>query len=130
MDTVTWKEYFELAAALLAFYAIFRVILWWEMGYFRMEDAVRKFFSKRPPEPKHMDLEGHPIDTTQLVERVRDVRQDFSSEAQAHRPGSLNRSALVESRREEIAKLSFFQKPPPELEAPDHEHPSLMLLTL
>lgn len=114
---IGWKEYFELVAGLLGIYAVLRAGIWWQFGQ----------YFKRFPSGKRMVCDGHPIETSPLTERLREVRQDYSAEAHAHRPLFFKRSLLLESKREEIAKLAFFQKPPPVLEPPDHEHPSLLL---
>ena len=105
------KEYFECAGVLLLVYGIFRVVIGLEL---------RNDFKPLPPsEPS--DIQSHPIDTSPLVQRLEEVRQDYAAEAQM-RPPSAKKPRLIAERREEIAKLAFFQKPPPEPE------PGLVLL--
>jgi hypothetical protein len=55
------------------------------------------------------------------------VRRDYAAEARAH-PSSTDKPMLVEEARANLAKLAFFQKPPPEPEPPEKEHGSSPLL--
>jgi hypothetical protein len=112
------KEYFECAGVLLVVYGVFRVVIGLQL---------RNDFKPRPPsEPSN--IQSHPIDTSPLAHRLEEVRQDYATEAHAH-PASAKTPLLVEQRRAEMAKLAFFQKPPPAPEPPEQE-PRLMLLTL
>ena len=116
---ITWKEYFEFAAALMGIYAVFRVFIW--LGF-------RNDFREVDMQSERSGMENHPIDTSHLAERVEEVRRDHAAEAQAH-PGGGKKPLLVAERRAEIAKLGFFQRPPPEPEPPEQEH-GLVLFTL
>lgn len=118
MVMVTWKDYLECAATLLAVYGVFRIIIWFEL---------RNDF-KRVPESAPSGIQSHPIDTTQLEHRLQEVRRDYAAEAQTH-PQPVNKPALVEERRAEIAKLPFFQKPP-EPEPVEKEPGTPLLLAL
>jgi len=102
-------------------YGIFRVIIGFEL-----RNDFRPIPRSERSEPSN--FEAHPIDTLPLVHRLEEVRQDYAGEAQAH-PASAKTPLQVAERRAEIAKLAFFQKPPPAPEPPEHEQ-GLMLLTL
>ncbi len=112
-------DYFITLATLLGVYAFFRVIIWLELR------------NDLKPVSRSASYKGksHPIDTTQLEHRLEEVRRDFAAEAQTH-PSAANKPLLVEQRRAEIAKLAFFQKPPPEPEPPEKEPGSPMLFAL
>lgn len=62
-----------------------------------------------PPEPVH--LEGHAIETGQLASRVQQVREEIeiAEPGSPARSASFKRAFLVENKREEMAKLDFFQ---------------------
>ena len=121
--TVTWTEYFECAGALLVIYALVRTLVWAQL---RLE--LRGGLGSRP-ESEPSNLQSHPIDTTELEHRLQEVRRDYAAEAHAH-PSAVNKPLLVAERREEIAKMAFFQRPPPEPELPEKEHGSPLLLAL
>jgi len=114
----TWKEYLELVGILLGVYAFFRVIIWMQFRW-----------DSRPALPsKNPNYTCCPIDASPLAERLRDVRQDYRAQARAHQPFFVKRALLVASRREQMAKLAFFQKPQPEPSG--QEPPSMLLLAL
>ena len=116
---VTAREYFEFMAVLLGIYGVFRFIIWLEL---------RDDFRPLPPS-ESSDAKAHPIDTSPLAHRLEEVRQDYALETQAH-PALANKPLLVEERRAEIAKLAFFQKPPPAPEPPEHEQGLPIMLAL
>jgi hypothetical protein len=114
MDAV---DYFEVVAAMLGIYAIIRVTIW-------LQDRI----DFRPPQSESSNCEAHSIDTSQLAQRMEEVRRDYVAEAHAHPPSS-KQPLLVEQRRAEIAKLAFFQKPP-EPGQSEQEHGLPVLLAL
>jgi hypothetical protein len=115
----TWPAYFELVAALLGIYGVFRVVIWIQF---------RRDFQPLPPS-KLANYKGQAIDPSHLAERLREVRRDYTA-AVRKQPSSFKRPGLVKSKREQFAKLAFFQRPPPEQETPDQEHSSLLLLSM
>jgi len=125
---ITWATYFEAVGVLLLIYGVVRTLIWME---YRMEtprtdgeDEFRRVQRLEPP-----NMESHAIDATQLKQRVEEARRDFVAEARMH-PSVTNKPLLVEERRQEIAKLAFFQKPPPEAEISEKEHGAPLLLAL
>jgi hypothetical protein len=121
--TVTLLEYYEFAAALFVIYLLVRTLIWAQLRMELREDSESRLES----EPSN--VQSHPIDTTELEHRLQEVRRDYAAEARAH-PSAVNKPLLVAERREEIAKMAFFQKPPPEPESPGKEHGSPLLLAL
>jgi hypothetical protein len=109
------SQYFEMVAALLGVYGVFRLIIWWEF---------RNGFCSTPPSAPST-IQGHTIDTSHFADRLEKIRHGYATEA--HPPSSM-KPLLVEERRAEIAKLAFFQRPPP-AELPEPEH-RLFLLAL
>jgi hypothetical protein len=101
-------EYFEIAGVLFAAYCVIRFVIWTEL-----RRDIR-------PDPPSRPFEGaiNAIDTTVLSDRLQHVRRDYHVEKPAQ-SDSFKRSQLVKSRQEKIARLAFFQKPPPE--PPEHE---------
>jgi hypothetical protein len=93
---------------LFAVYCVFRFIIWTELG----------FDMRQVPPSKPYDGAVRAIDTKVLSVRLQDVRRDYVVEKPV-KSDSFKRALLVNSRQEEIARLAFFQKPPPE--APEHE---------
>jgi hypothetical protein len=106
-----WATYFELVGTGLAFYALMRLAIGWELR-------------ERPPKfPRHQSPgpAGQGIDTSALTGRVEKLRED--AHAGAAKPTEpFKKPWLVEERRREIGKNRYFQKPPvPEQEPPEHE---------
>ena len=106
-------DYFEIAGVLFAAYCVIRFIIWTELRLNTQPDT--------PSKPYDGPIKS--LDTTVLSHRLQNVRRDYHVEKPAQ-SDSLKQSLLVRSRREEIAKLAFFQKPPPEPppEPPEHDH--------
>ena len=106
-------EYFVTMGVLFLFYAIIRFGLWWQL----------RLPSDPPSQPS--DLTKEPIDTRPLAGRLEQVRQDYHPAKPAPQ-SDFKRPLLVELKREDIARTSFFQRPPPPPEpppeTPDHEH--------
>src|SRR5208282_4936685 len=96
---VTWTDYFECAGALLGIYGVFRIIIWLQF---------RNDFPPPPPS-KPSNIQSHTIDTSPLAHRLKEVRRGYAAEPQA-RPVSEGKPLLVAERREEVAKLAFFQR--------------------
>ena len=100
-------DYFAIVGVLFAAYCVIRFIIWTEMR-----------LDTRPVQPsKPFDGAGKAIDTKVLSGRLQDVRRDYTVEKSA-KPDSFKQSLLVRS-RQEIARLAFFQKPPPQ--PPEHD---------
>ncbi len=101
-------EYFEIAGLLFVAYCVIRFIIWTEL---------RRDTRSDPPS-RPFDAAINAIDTRVLSDRLQQVRQDYNTELSA-KSDSFKRTLLVNRRQEEIARLAFFQKPPPE--PPEHE---------
>jgi hypothetical protein len=101
--------YFETMAVMLAFYCLARWLIWAEL----QPPAV-----KEPRRPWSAEPPGKAIDGSPLCDRLQHVRQDYLMERPAG-PQSFKQPLLVESKRAEVAKQAFFQKPPPEPEEPE-----------
>jgi hypothetical protein len=92
------KDYLELAGALTVIYCVFRFGMDWQL---------------RPPrEEPYTGPEGKAIDASILAQRVDEVRQDHSV-GMSPKQESFKRPQLVKERQAEIARMAFFQKPPP-----------------
>lgn len=94
-------EYFEIAGALFLMYAVVRFGIWQSL---RLPDDV-------PPERISKEP-GKPIDATVLSERLQHVRREHQRASPAQ-PMSFKQALVLEAKREEVARLAFFQKPPP-----------------
>ena len=117
---VTWKDYFEIAGALLGSYAFFRVVIWLH--------SRNDFVPIEPARPRSepSDIQNQAIDTSWLAERVEQVKQNYAAEALKY-PSASKKALLLEERRGEVAKKDFFQRPPPEAKPPEHEQGWLLL---
>jgi hypothetical protein len=102
-------EYFELMGLMFGVYCFARFIFWLEMR--------PRTYIPRPLQPGD---EGKAINTTALSERLQHVREDYAA-GLAHQSPDFKRALAVERKREEIAKLAFFQEAPPP-ETPEEEH--------
>jgi hypothetical protein len=116
---VTWKDYFEIAGALLGSYAFFRVVIWLQ---FRND-----FVPIEPARPRSepSDIQNQAIDTSRLAERVEQVKQNYAAEPLKY-PSASKKALLLEERREELVKKGFFHRPP-EPKPPEHEQGWLLL---
>jgi hypothetical protein len=101
-------EYFEIAGVLFVAYCVIRFFIWTEL----------RLDTRPDPPSKPFDGAIKPIDTKALSHRLQDVRRDYTVEKPAQ-SDSFKRALLVNHRQEEIARLAFFQKPPPG--PPEHE---------
>jgi len=114
-ESIISVDYFIIFGVLLTGYCIVRMLIWSHFGLYA---------PPRPPsEP--FDQPGKPIDTSPISNRLQQVRQDH--QVQPHGPrSSFKQSLLVESRREQLAQLRYFQRSPPP-EPAEEEHGSTML---
>src|ERR1700743_1652023 len=58
------------------------------------------------------DLPGHSIDTRPLSSRVQHVREELTDAKVPVKAAGYKRALMVESKRQQVAKLAFFQSPP------------------
>ena len=109
------KEYFEVFGVLLGLYAFFRLFIW------------SAFWVDSHPPPSSGDWEAHPLDASHIAQRLQEVRQDYTRKARA-RGATSAKQFRVGERRKKIAKLAFFQRPPPPApEPPEHDHGLLFI---
>jgi hypothetical protein len=106
-------EYFEMVAVGVLIYCIFRALHWLDLR-------------RRDRPAADTDWTGKPLDAPTLANRLRQVRQDYPAEIQS-RPPSLNRPLLIERKRQELATLAFFHKPPPPEPAEEEHRPTSLL---
>ena len=99
-------EYFILVGILFAGYVCMRVwVVWYAQN-----------LPKAPEEPEGSDgPEGKGIEIQELSDRIQRVREEWHEDKPATQTNSFKRELLVESKREQMAKMSFFQNPPPPL---------------
>lgn len=93
-------EYFVLVAILFAAYVCMRVmVVWngWELP---------------KPERPVEDYAGKGIDAEELSHRVQNTRKKLQDRRAALQATGFKRDVLVGDKREQIAKLAFFQNPP------------------
>jgi hypothetical protein len=104
------RDYFTIAGVLFVLYCIARVPFWCDQR-----------LAKRLPREWHGS--GHAVDASPLVTRLQRVREENYAGV-AGRPAPFKREALVESKRQELAQMAFFQRPvtpePPPEEHQDH----------
>jgi hypothetical protein len=83
-----------------------------------------------PPLPKHpRPMLGKGIDVTDVSERVKHLREELKENKVPGTHPDFKRALRVESKREEIAKLAFFQTPHPQpSEDSEHGHPLNLIL--
>lgn len=93
-------DYFILVAILAGCYLVARL-------------AIAESFRLPKPPLERSFGEGHPLDTTSLVGRVQQVREEMPNKASSNQFAQFKRAQLVENKREQMAKLDFFQPPPP-----------------
>jgi hypothetical protein len=89
-------QYLETVAVLFGIYLALRMLIWWQLRLPRRR-------------PYWEDDPGPAIDATRLVDRLEQVRRDYES-GLAGRPASFKKPLLVEQRREELEKLSYFRR--------------------
>ncbi len=106
------RDYFEIAGVLLGAYCVIRFIIWTEL----------RLDTRPVPPSKPYDGTVKPIDSKALADRLQDVRKGYAEGSS--KSDSIKRALLVKNRQEEIGRLAFFQKSPPESppEPPEHEH--------
>jgi hypothetical protein len=111
----TQTEYFILMAVLFAGYLFMRVFVVWS---FRLP--------KPPPEQGDHSCNG--IDAGELSSRVQHVREKLLEPKPASQTNSFKRELLVQGKREQVAKLAFFQSPPPPPPEPQEPEQGFHLL--
>lgn len=104
-------EYFIIMLAMLVVYPVLRYVV-----VSTFDDALRLSKIRRADS----QLDGHSLDANPLANRVRQVREEISGKNSSNQFKEFKRSALVESKRQELARLRFFQ-PPPNAPAPERE---------
>jgi hypothetical protein len=108
-------DFFIAFGVMFTGYCVVRVALWWEFQRYSYRPASTPF-----------NGQSQAIDTSSLSKRLEQMRQNH--EVQPHgQPPSFKKSLLVESRREQLARSGFFQKPP-QSEPPEEEHGMTVLL--
>ena len=82
-----------------------------------------------PPAPREtIQPDGHPIDTRQLTNRLQHVREELAEIKSPAQSTAFKRALLVQSKREQLVKLNFFQIPQPTPPEPESEHGAFLLL--
>ena len=113
-------EYFIILILLLVMYPMLRyaaVGVW---------EGVRELV-KTPRDEKWAD--SHSLDTASLTDRVQQLREKIPARKSNNQFKEFKRSALVESKRQEMAKRAFFQPPPPaSVSEPEDDKHSFLLL--
>jgi hypothetical protein len=110
--------YFGTMGVMLAVYCLFRWLAWLELG---------SPMADEPTVHKTDETPGKAIDAMPLCDRLQQVRHDYLTERPAA-PPSFKQSLRVESKRAEVAKQAFFQKPPEALPEEREERLTLMLV--
>jgi hypothetical protein len=113
-----WIEYFILVGTLFLIYCLVRFLFWLETD---------GFDHPLPPESNSVQEPANPIDTSPLSTSVQRAREDYQAAIQNRTPPS-ERALRLKSRREELAQLPFFHKPP--RPAPPTEVPPVLTLLL
>ena len=117
MTMSTQTEYFVFVAILSASYLCMRFAVLW---YWR---------SLPPKETETWDHVGKGIDAEELSGRVQHVRKEWREKKSALQSDAFKRELMVASKREQMAKLSFFQSaapPPAEPQEPEQGFHLLM----
>src|ERR1700722_20492332 len=64
-----------------------------------------------PPPEKPTEFNGKVLDTEELLGKVQQARAEMTAPKSPSPHPTFKRALMVESKREEIARLSFFQNP-------------------
>ena len=93
-------EYFILMAILFGGYVCMRIFVVW--------------YAQNLPEAEHEpeDFTGKGLEIGELSDRVHRVRENWHEPRTASQANGFKRGLLVASKREQVVKLAFFQKPP------------------
>ena len=122
MNNWNWAEYFAIVGVLLVYYVVAR----WAFS-----DAFsdpQKWQKSRFCKKSYISDPEKPIDATPLLGRIGKVREELKF-GQTPKGGSVfNRARAVQDKREQIAKLSFFQSSPKPPEPPQGEDEMPLLL--
>jgi hypothetical protein len=116
MEPVFSTDYFIMFGVLFALYCLIRIALWREF----------QLHPRQPPSTPYLGM-ATSINTSALADRLQQVRQDRLAQAREQSP-SFKKSLLVESRREELSRHSYFHKLPTPPEPPEEEHGLTVLL--
>ncbi len=108
-------DYFTAVGVMFTGYCVVRGLIWWQFRMDARPVSRAEFFDGRVPV----------IDAVSLSKRLEQVRQSQEAKPQGTLP--FKKSFLVESRREQLAQSSFFQRPP-QPERPEDEHGMTVLL--
>lgn len=116
-ETFDWAGYLVLAGLLLFGYVCVRSS--WESV------TILPRASKKP-----LIFDGKSIETSELSNRIRHVREELTEGKTPQRPANFKRAIAVENKRAEIAKLAFFQPHPPVEPIPQNPEDGLHLLLI
>ena len=115
----SWPAYFLTMGILFAIYCVVRFSIW--DGKDLREPSFTSPRQEGPP--------GNGIDAAGLSQRLHHIRQDYTAELPAS-TAAFKKPILVEQKRRELEKLSFFRRPAtPDLPERESESgPVLMLI--
>ena len=107
-----WGSYFFTAGVMFLIYVAARFSFW---------------YNDRSPKPRHDDRPGSAIDAAPLTERLQRVKDSYTAELPAgHNP--FKKPLQVEQRRQEIARMAYFQKPVQVDEPEKHDGLTMILV--
>ena len=115
---VMWSDYFIAMGILFAVYLLMRV------------SVVPAVLALKPPPYAPVQFDGKGIDATGLFDRIEQVRNGFTESKARNHSRAIKRALLVDSKRDEMRKLAFFQNSvqSPSEPPPQHDHGLPLLL--
>ncbi len=106
-----WGTYFFILGVVFLIYVAARFSFW---------------YNDRSPKQRRDDRPGSAIDAAPLTERLQLVKSNYGSKQRADH-NSFEKPLLVEQRRQELARMAYFQKPV-EMEEPEKHDGLTMIL--